>query len=157
MLVKVTNGNVDTYPYSVGQLRRDNPNTSFPKTVPTATLEAYGVYAVTVEAEPSYTERTQKIERNSAPTNSGSGWTVGWTVTDKTSAEITEYDANVATQNRSRRDDMLSDSDWTQMNDSPLSNEAKTSWATYRQALRDITSHANWPNLTDADWPTEPS
>jgi hypothetical protein len=27
----------------------------------------------------------------------------------------------------------------------------------YRQALRDITSHANWPNLTDADWPTKPS
>jgi len=27
----------------------------------------------------------------------------------------------------------------------------------YRQALRDITSHANWPHLEDADWPTKPS
>jgi hypothetical protein len=26
----------------------------------------------------------------------------------------------------------------------------------YRQALRDITNHANWPNLNDEDWPTKP-
>jgi len=25
-----------------------------------------------------------------------------------------------------------------------------------RQALRDITTHANWPNLSEADWPTKP-
>jgi hypothetical protein len=27
---------------------------------------------------------------------------------------------------------------------------------TYRQALRDLPSHTNWPNLADADWPTKP-
>lgn len=27
----------------------------------------------------------------------------------------------------------------------------------YRQALRDITTHANWPVLNDSDWPTKPS
>jgi len=27
---------------------------------------------------------------------------------------------------------------------------------TYRQALRDITVHANWPDLADGDWPTKP-
>lgn len=26
----------------------------------------------------------------------------------------------------------------------------------YRQALRDITDHANFPNLSDSDWPTKP-
>jgi len=26
----------------------------------------------------------------------------------------------------------------------------------YRQALRDITTHANWPDLGEADWPTKP-
>ena len=58
---------------------------------------------------------------------------------------------------RIKRNQLLSDSDWTQMPDSPLTDEAKTSWATYRTALRDLTTHANWPNLTDADWPTQPS
>jgi len=27
---------------------------------------------------------------------------------------------------------------------------------TYRQALRDITDHSNWPNLQEADWPVKP-
>jgi hypothetical protein len=57
------------------------------------------------------------------------------------------------TSNRSTRDSLLSDSDWTQVADAPVD---ATAWATYRQALRDIASHANWPNLVDADWPTKP-
>jgi hypothetical protein len=42
------------------------------------------------------------------------------------------------------------------MNDSPLKNEAKTAWATYRQELRDLTDLDAWPNLADEDWPVEP-
>lgn len=49
---------------------------------------------------------------------------------------------------RAERDKLLADSDWTQMNDSPLSNEDKTSWATYRQSLRDITADESWPDVT---------
>ena len=39
-----------------------------------------------------------------------------------------------------------------------------SAWVTYRTALRDITAHANWPNLSSSDidgsggdWPVEPS
>jgi hypothetical protein len=28
--------------------------------------------------------------------------------------------------------------------------------ATYRQALRDITAHADFPDLETGDWPTKP-
>ena len=59
--------------------------------------------------------------------------------------------------NRDKRDYGLSRSDWTQVPDSPLSDTKKAEWATYRQALRNITTHSNWPNLEDADWPTPPS
>jgi hypothetical protein len=65
-------------------------------------------------------------------------------------------DDRAASANRATRNQLLSDSDWTQMPDSPLTDEAKALWVTYRTALRDITSHANWPNLEDADWPTKP-
>lgn len=58
--------------------------------------------------------------------------------------------------NRQKRNDLLTASDWTQANDSPLSTEVKTSWATYRTALRNLPDHSNWPNLEDADWPTKP-
>jgi hypothetical protein len=65
-------------------------------------------------------------------------------------------DAKVAEGHRTTRDKLLADTDWTQMNDSPLTNEAKTAWATYRQELRDLTDLDAWPNLADEDWPVEP-
>lgn len=37
-----------------------------------------------------------------------------------------------------------------------LTAEKQQEWAVYRQALLDITRHANWPNLDEADWPTAP-
>lgn len=46
---------------------------------------------------------------------------------------------------RQERDKLLTVSDWTQFENAPLSAEAKTAWAVYRQALRDITQAAiNW-------------
>jgi hypothetical protein len=152
MYVKITNGNVDTYPYSVGQLRRDNPNVSFPKQIPDALLAEYGVYLVTETDQPSYTPRTQNIAQETTPTLVGDAWTVGWTITDKTAEEITEYDTAVAVQNRDLRNRLLTDTDWTGLSDVTMSAEMTT----YRQALRDITTHANWPNLEPSDWPIQP-
>ena len=60
-------------------------------------------------------------------------------------------------ENLSLRGSLLEASDWTQLPDSPLSDSKKAEWATYRQALRDITTHSNWPKLEDSDWPTKPS
>ena len=153
MYVKLTNGTVDTYPYNVGQLRRDNPNTSFPKKVPNEVLAEWGVYPVTVEDQPTYVERTQVCTRNAQPVLTNGVWTVGWTVTDKTQEKVQEYDDNVAASNRSTRDSLLSDSDWTQVADAPVD---ATAWTTYRQSLRNLPIHADWPNLVDADWPTKP-
>jgi len=152
MHVKITNGNVDTYPYSVGQLRRDNPNTSFPKTVPDAVLAGYGVYPVTFTAQPDIDERTQKAEQETQPTLVGGNWTIGWATSSKTAEEVQEYDDGVAASNRAERDGKLAATDYLALSDNTLSTEM----ATYRQALRDITTHANWPNLNEADWPTKP-
>lgn len=154
--VKVTNGQVDTFPYSIGNLRNDNPNTSFPRRIPDAVLADYGVYPVTVADAPSYTERTESLTRNSTPTLVNNVWTLGWTKANKSAAETTKYDENVASENRITRNNLLADSDWTQMNDSPLTNEQKTAWATYRQELRDVTDLDAWPNMGDDDWPVKP-
>lgn len=56
---------------------------------------------------------------------------------------------------RSKRDQMLSQTDWTQMNDSPLSASKRTEWATYRQSLRDLPSNTSDP--ANPTFPTEPS
>lgn len=55
---------------------------------------------------------------------------------------------------RRERDQKLNDSDWTQMSDSPLSAGDKTSWATYRQDLRDLPTNTSDPD--NVTWPTEP-
>ena len=60
-------------------------------------------------------------------------------------------------RNRETRNELLASSDWTQFNDSPLTDEAKTSWATYRSSLRTLPTHENWPTLEDSDWPSQPS
>lgn len=62
----------------------------------------------------------------------------------------------VAEEGRRKRNTLLADTDWTQMNDSPLTNELKTAWATYRQELRGVTDLDAWPNLADDDWPVQP-
>lgn len=52
---------------------------------------------------------------------------------------------------RAERNKLLVASDWTQMPDAPESNKA--AWATYRQALRDITVQADPFNIV---WPIAP-
>jgi len=65
-------------------------------------------------------------------------------------------DADTAQSHRVTRNKLLADTDWTQMNDSPLANDVKTQWATYRQELRDMSDLDAWPNIADDDWPVAP-
>jgi len=60
-------------------------------------------------------------------------------------------DAEQAKSIRVDRTKRLADCDWTQLADSTADKQA---WATYRQALRDITSQAGFP--WTIDWPEQP-
>jgi hypothetical protein len=44
---------------------------------------------------------------------------------------------------------MLSESDWTQNNDSPLDDETKLEWKIWRQKMRDITQNVNIENIDE--------
>ena len=73
-------------------------------------------------------------------------------VVTQTEAEIKQQKLSVV---RSKRDELLAASDWTQFADSPLTDEKKKEWQTYRQALRDMPDKG----CTDLDnpvWPTIP-
>lgn len=39
------------------------------------------------------------------------------------------------------RNRLLAESDWTQLNDSPLAEDKRAAWAAYRQNLRDLTDN----------------
>ncbi len=49
------------------------------------------------------------------------------------------------------RNNLLANTDWTQVNDAPVD---KVVWATYRQALRDLPTQSGFPN--QVVWPTKP-
>ena len=59
---------------------------------------------------------------------------------------------------RTERNDLLIESDWTQVADSPLTDSKKAEWATYRQSLRDLpANNANVTNIDDVTFPTAPT
>ena len=153
-------------------LKRAFPNVSFPKVITQQALSGVAADVVHKVSRPTATE--DQTTRQGAPVQNDDGlWYENWivqdryteytdtdgvvhTVEEQKAAEQAELDARVAEANRVSRNKLLADSDWTQMNDSPLSNEDKTAWATYRQELRDMSDLASWPNIADDDWPVAP-
>lgn len=55
---------------------------------------------------------------------------------------------------RSRRDILLSNTDWVVTRATDQGVSIPTEWATYRQALRDITD--TYTSIEDVVWPTKP-
>tara|TARA_B100001939_G_C16811138_1_gene560044 strand:- start:52 stop:606 length:555 start_codon:yes stop_codon:yes gene_type:complete len=59
---------------------------------------------------------------------------------------------------RAERTRLLSESDWTQGADSPLTDTKKTAWATYRTSLRTLPEdQSSETKYSDITWPTQPS
>jgi hypothetical protein len=73
------------------------------------------------------------------------------TAAEQEAAYKSTKDAEQAKSVRQTRSDKLADSDWTQVADAPVD---KTVWATYRQALRDITAQSGFP--WSVTWPDAP-
>ena len=61
-------------------------------------------------------------------------------------------------QIRRERTRLLAETDWTQGNDSPLTDAKKTAWATYRTSLRTLPEdQKSKTKYSDITWPTQPS
>ena len=195
-LVKLENGQPTKYPYTVGDFRKDNPNTSFPRQIPVTILRRRNVQPVLELPKPD-TEQYEIAARDLMPhkevirlkteedatnpiTNEvdqdqvgqpiyGNLWFIGYTVRDMfedttdedgvttTKAEHeTAYqatlDAKVAEGVRNNRDGLIAATDYFALTDVTMG----AAMTTYRQALRDITDHVNFPYLEEADWPVKP-
>lgn len=142
LYLKLTNGVPETY--SIGQLRRDNPQVSFPKNPSDSLLADWDVYPYTVDDQPTYDSLTQRLVAGAFAQDAQGAWSQPWTVEQQ---PLVDAERNI----RDRRDVLLSQCDWTQVADAPVDQAA---WATYRQSLRDVPQQAGFPyNVT---WPTEP-
>jgi len=152
MFVKITNGQVDQYPYTAGDLRRDNPKTSFPKKISAATMAAFDMYPVGYQAAPDYDPLTHRLQHSSLPELVGGEWKLTKTVVALTDDQISAATAAKAKEMRKKRDELISATDYFALTDVTMD----AAMTTYRQALRDISTHKNWPYLGEDDWPVEP-
>lgn len=81
---------------------------------------------------------------------------VGGTLSTPSETEINNYNNEIAFADlRTKRNILLTESDWTQSPDSPLSDSKKAQWALYRQTLRDLPSNTSDPS--NPNFPDKPS
>jgi hypothetical protein len=123
------------------------PNTSFGDRGPTLDwIAEQGYYVISVWKD--HDRKTEKLVSAFPHLHDGMCCLVNvepLTVEELQSKVNTQWNAI-----RSQRNQMLKDSDWTQLSDSPVD---KQTWATYRQELRDITKQTDPFNII---WPNDP-
>ena len=151
MYAKIENNVAVKWPYTKEDLRKDNPQTSFPSTIPDALLSDYGVVDVFIVNQPQI-DYTKNITQKPPVFNTEENrWETSWEVTDASEEEIQRRIEQQSDRVRAERNSLLSQCDWTQVDDAPVN---KTVWATYRQALRDVTAQTGFPwTIT---WPDAP-
>lgn len=146
--VLAPNAVIEKYPYSFGDLRKDNPQTSFPAKPTDALLAEYNVFPVERTDTPAVDYKQAVTEADPQWVNGK--WVQVWIVSDATPEEIAQRLDDQWANIREDRNRKLADCDWTQLPDAPVNAEE---WTSYRQALRDITTQPDPFNIV---WPQEP-
>ena len=151
-----------------GQWRSHYSNVSLPRTWRQATLDSLNLEAV-LEAPKPTVGAYEVAARNGVEQDANGNWVTAWEVrdmfadtTDEDGVTTTKaeheaayqatLDSKAAESIRNQRATLLAETDWMALSDVTMS----AAMATYRQALRDITDHADFPYLDEADWPTKP-
>ena len=148
LLVKASNNTVEQYPYSLGLLRKDNPNTAFPKKPSVADMAAFNVHPVT-EVTPTVGDG-QHLVKVWTPTLVSGEWVLAHEAVDLTSDEVAEATAVLAANMREERNKRLAVTDWTSSSDVTMSSEMTA----YRTALRNVPAQSDFP--ATMSWPTAP-
>lgn len=133
------------------------PNTSFSAELTDAILDEFGADRVYPGERPEVQTPYQVVVPGDVVLGPDDKWlrtfVLGpvFSTPEEEAAHIANIDMRLSMEVRNQRDLMLLQSDWTQVPDSPVDKEA---WATYRQALRDITDQPGFPSAVT--WPTQP-
>jgi hypothetical protein len=136
--------------FDVEPTQWDADNYCYARRLTEEQVEHFGVHKKQIVTPPYHDAATQHIEEGPALLIDGV-WTQNYIVTDLSADESA---AKVGAQwpvIRAERNKLLVESDWTQLPDAPVDAAA---WATYRQALRDITTQANPFTIV---WPESPT
>lgn len=145
------------------------PNTGFPAQLTADIINEFGGDVVLEGPQASGGDRYQYSQRQGVEQVDGKWFTkyvLGPVFTDRPATETEPAmtaaeqeaaykagkDAEQAKAVREDRNRRLAETDWTQLQDAPVNQQA---WANYRQALRDVTAQAGFP--WDIAWPEKPT
>jgi len=139
------------------EFRALHPNTSMPQQLTEALINDFGADVVFEGPQASGGTVYQYSQRQGVEQIEGKWYTkyvlgpvfsdttvdgVTTTAAEHEAAYKASKDAEQAKSVRATRDAKLAECDWTQVADAPVD---KAVWATYRQALRDVTAQSGFP------------
>tara|TARA_R110000796_G_scaffold24857_3_gene70623 strand:+ start:3440 stop:3937 length:498 start_codon:yes stop_codon:yes gene_type:complete len=152
---------------SQGEWRRDYPNTSFPRVWTQSTLDGLSLEAV-LASPAATTSQYQTSARDGVEQDALGNWVEKYVARDMFSdttedgvtttkaeheaAYQADLDATSGEAVRAKRDTLIAETDYFALTDVTMGSEMTL----YRQNLRDITDHADFPNLDADDWPAKP-
>jgi hypothetical protein len=149
MYALIVNDEVVKYPYSYGELKKDNPNVSFPKEPNDDLFLDWNVFKIKRTDYP-VVDYTKNVKEET-PQKINNVWTQVWDVFNASEDEIEQRTEEESNNVRSERDGLLMESDWTQVLDAPVD---RSTWAVYRQLLRNVPGQPGFP--WNVSWPEKP-
>lgn len=150
MYVLTNNELVIKFPYTLLDLRKDNPNVSFPKEMSNDDLVFWNVFPVIQQKPPDYNPILENLIQLNPFFLNGT-WFQKWSVVKLSEKECKKRLEEQAALIRQERNKRLMDCDWTQFPNSPANSEV---WEIYRQELRNLTLQDGFP--LNIKWPIEP-
>ena len=154
-----------------GAIRKLHPNTSLPRVWTADICEFLGIDPVLAAPAPAPSGEYKVVSRNGVTQDANGNWVEayverdmfadyvdedGVTVTkaEQEQAYTARKDAEAATAARATRDGLIASCDWMAIKAFEGGTTVSAEWATYRQALRDVSAQEGFPN--DITWPEKP-
>lgn len=149
MYVRLIDG-VASY-YTITDLRRDNPDTSFPIFPSDDALASFNVYPCQSVEQPTIINGTQRLERGT-PEYDGYLWKETWNIIDLTTEELEIRDNNARLAVKQQASELLNQTDYLDLPNTSNKVVNIEEIRTYRNALRLIATNPT----AIVDWPIRP-
>ena len=150
MYAEIVQGQIVAYPCDP---QSDNPNTSFPVNCWTGGVINSREYVKVFPTDQPQVPYTENLVEG-LPVEVDGRYYQNWTAVEASEQVIMLRTENQNEMMRMNRNQRLYESDWTQLNDCPLSPQLMEKWRAYRQALRDMPAQPSWPWVVI--WPELP-
>ena len=154
-----------------GAIRKLHPNTSLPRVWTADICEFLGIDPVLAAPAPAASGEYKVVSCNGVTQDANGNWVQAYVESDMFADYVDEdgvtvtkasqeeaytatKDAEAATAARATRDGLIASCDWMAIKAFEGGTTVSTEWATYRQALRDVSAQAGFPNTIV--WPTQP-